>query len=364
MSSVSRIEINGTIDTGQTILNNINKIASASQSFLTWDPNIGNWTLKINQAGSSVYTFDDSNIVGSINVSGSGINEIYNSARVNFLNKDQRYEADEKVVSIPSADRFAQELDNELVLNFDLINNPVQAELLGAIELKQSRVDKIIEFATDFRALGLRAGEIFGVKNEIYFDGSSVNPKLFRAISIEEIDTQDGGILLQITGIEYDSNVYSTSGLTREERIIESGILPITQNVCVIEKEAEATVGEVDYNLTNGNVLTSSPNGFLDLVNGVNDLYNELGGQGSLFDKVFNVFEDEFGVDLRTVFSGGGPGSGITADETWTALEYTKVTENINGACVDKITSITFINGSGTTILLDFDISNATDVSP
>lgn len=241
MASTSRIEINGAINTSDTVLNNISKIAASCQAFVTWDPSLGQWETIINTTGSSVMTFDDSNIIGAINVSGSGINNIYNSVRVQYRSKDQRGKQDERVLSIDSSERFAQELDNQLSLNFDFITDPVQAELLGAIELKQSRVDKIIEFATDFRALGLRAGDLFGVKNEVYFDRSSVNPKLFRAISIEETDSEDGGIILQITGIEYDSSVYSTSGLTREERILDSGIPPIRANQCVILKEKIAT---------------------------------------------------------------------------------------------------------------------------
>jgi hypothetical protein len=237
MAFTPRIEINGAIDTAQSVLSNINKIAASTQTYVTWDPSLGKFTTVLNRAGSSVYTFDDSNIIGSITISGTGIDGVYNSARIGFTSKDQRGKKDERVIIIPQEDRFAQELDNQLSMDFDLITDPVQAELLGAIELKQTRVDMAIEFATDYRAIGLRAGEIIGINNELYFDRSSANPKLFRIISIEEIDGEDGGILLSITALEYDSNVYSTSGLTREERILESGITPAIENVCIIEKE-------------------------------------------------------------------------------------------------------------------------------
>jgi hypothetical protein len=168
---------------------------------------------------------------------------------VSFVSKDQRGEKDERVILIPTADRFAQELDNELGLSFDMINDPVQAELLAAIELKQSRVDQVIEFTTDYRAIGLKAGDIIGVINEIYFVRSTANPKLFRILSIEEIDGEDGGILLAITGLEYDGNVYSTDNLTREERITESGIIPVGQNICIIEKESIATGKKIPTDL-------------------------------------------------------------------------------------------------------------------
>ena len=240
MSFFTRTTINGTIDTNSTVLANLNKIAGSSQAFVTWNPNEGKWTTILNKTGTSVMTFNDSNIVGSINVTGAGVNDAYNSVKVQFNSKDQGGATDERVLSIAAEDREPNELDNQLNLTFDLINDPAQAELLGAIEMKQSRVDTIIEFATDFRAIGLQAGDLIGVGNNNYFFRSETNPKLFRVVSIEEVDTEDGGILLSITAIEYDSQVYSTDNLTRENRITDSGIVPAAENVCIFERESIA----------------------------------------------------------------------------------------------------------------------------
>lgn len=299
MAFTPRIEINGAIDTAQSVLSNINKIAASTQTYVTWDPSLGKFTTVLNRAGSSVYTFDDSNIIGSITISGTGIDGVYNSARIGFTSKDQRGKKDERVIIIPQEDRFAQELDNQLSMDFDLITDPVQAELLGAIELKQTRVDMAIEFATDYRAIGLRAGDIVGVNNELYFDRSSANPKLFRIISIEEIDGEDGGILLSITAIEYDSNVYSTSGLSREERILESGITPVAENICVIQKENAAISNKV------GSSLSTEE--------GINNLTQNVeiapGYNASL--TLFQTESVGFSVaDTTTIFGGGQDGQG------------------------------------------------------
>lgn len=238
---MNRVEINGIIDTGQNVLANINKIAGSCQSFVTWDPTIGNWTAIVNKSvsglpGSAAYNFDDSTIVGSINVSGSGVSDLYNSAKVTFANKEILGDTSERIVSIDQEDRFDRELDNQLNLNFDLINDPVQAELLAAIELKQSRIDQIVEFYTDFRAIGIKPGDVVTLTSDQY----NFFNKYFRVIALEEIDTDDGGILLKVTASEYDSTVYSTSGLTREQVIRDSGIPPSTTNICVIESKGEA----------------------------------------------------------------------------------------------------------------------------
>lgn len=245
MASTTRVNINGAIDTSQTVLANMNLIANSSQAFITWDPAEGQWETVLNTTGSRVADFDDSNIVGSISVTGSGISDLYNRVRITFNNADMRGQPDERILSIDAADRFANELDNELALDFKIITDPVQAELLAAIELKQSRVDLIIQFTTDYTSIQRKPGELIGITNENYFVGSTANPKVFRIVSIEEIDGEDGGILLNFTCIEYDNAVYSTAGLTREQRETVSDIVPASTNVCVIEKDVEATVDQV-----------------------------------------------------------------------------------------------------------------------
>ena len=89
MSFFTRTTINGTIDTNSTVLANLNKIAGSSQAFVTWDPTRGKWTTILNKTGSSVMTFNDSNIVGSINVTGAGVDDAYNSVKVQFNSNGQ-----------------------------------------------------------------------------------------------------------------------------------------------------------------------------------------------------------------------------------------------------------------------------------
>jgi len=245
MSAIQRMNISGVINNNQTVLANINRLANSSQSFLTWDPTEGRWVMILNRALSpnqinQTRVFDDSNIIGSINVTNTGINSLYNSVRVQFLNKDQYYNSDERVLSIPAQDRFAQELDNELSMTMDLIDDPVVAENLAAMELKQNRLDKVIQFFTDFRAIELKAGDVIRISNDQFFQNSTVVPKPFRIVSIEEIDTDDGGLILSITALEY-ADIYSNSNLTRQPRITDSGITPKGNNVCVRLKENIAT---------------------------------------------------------------------------------------------------------------------------
>lgn len=241
MALIQRMNISGVIDTSQTVLSNINKLASSSQSFLTWDPTVGKWVMILNRALqpqqlNQTRIFNDSNIIGSVILTNTGINNLYNSIRLRFRNKDQFHRQDERILQIPLEDRFAQELDNELSMNMDLIDDAVIAQLLAAIEIKQSRLDQVIQFFTDFRAIDLRAGDVIRISNDQYFLNSSIVPKPFRIVSIEEIDTDDGGLIMSITALEYSAAVYNEGGLTRPAKATNSGITPIGNNICVIEK--------------------------------------------------------------------------------------------------------------------------------
>jgi hypothetical protein len=226
MPSVNAFEINGVVDTNQSVLQNINTLCTASGCWLTYDITTGLWSVIINRTGTSVKSFDDSNIIGGINVSGSGITEAYNKISIDFPHKSLRDQRDYIDLVIPEADRFPNELENTMTMSLDCINDPVQAQYIATVELKQTRVDKIIEFRTDYTSLGLRAGDLIDVTAEAY----DWTDKIFRITRVVEDDLDDGTIQVSITALEYDANVYDTTGLIREERKKKTGIVPKSAN--------------------------------------------------------------------------------------------------------------------------------------
>jgi hypothetical protein len=218
-----RYQINGLLDTARPVMENIEKICSAAGSWLSYDIHDGKWGVVINTTGTAVASFDDTNILGSISVSGTGINELYNSVKVEFPHRDLRDSADFVTIEIPDGDRNANEEDNTLNLTYDIINEPIQAQLLGLIELKQSRIDLAIAFQTDFSSINVKAGDLISVTNARF----AFNAKLFRVITSSEIQDDDGAIRIEITALEYDPDVYSTADLFRFTRTDENGIITI-----------------------------------------------------------------------------------------------------------------------------------------
>jgi hypothetical protein len=217
-------------------MQNINTLATAAGCWVTFDINQGKWAVVINQAGSSIKSFSDSNIIGAITVTGTGIAELYNSVQVDFPHIDLLDQKDTIVYSIAAGNRFTNEQDNTLNFQLDCVNDPVQIETLAIRELKQSRIDKIIRFSTDFTSLGLKAGDLIDVTATMY----GFSSKVFRILSISEEDGDDNTLVLAITAFEYDSTVYDTTGLTREERNITTDIVSKSCNTATTASDNEA----------------------------------------------------------------------------------------------------------------------------
>lgn len=285
MGTVTRSEINGVIDTGQNVLDNISTLATAAGCFVAWDNDTGQWNIILNDTGSSSYSFDDSNIIGEISVSSSSVNELYNSATIQFPHKDLRDSVDIITVKIDSADRYPQELDNNLEIKLDCINDPVQAQLIATRELKQSRVDKIIRFVSNFSANGLKAGDLIDITSSPY----GFTNKIFRIIQIEEEDSDEGNILFAITALEYDADVYSTSGLSYETRTKRTGIIPKINNEATALKD-DINIGSQIGRLLGANLL-------LGLLN------NDSNGLGGLLKNIFGVDPDTGEISSRGEFN-------------------------------------------------------------
>jgi hypothetical protein len=248
--------INGVIDTNQSVLANMNAIATASGAWVTYDVNQGKWAVIINTTGSSVASFNDNNIIGGINISSTGLNELYNSVEIEFPHKDLIDQRDYIRFDIDSTELYPNETANNLAISIDLINDPIQAELIAARELKQSRVDKVVNFKTDYTKIDLKAGDLIDVTSSQY----EFSAKVFRVIKISEEDQDDGGLIIDITALEYSADVYSTASLARSVRTPIT-IKPRTNNTALDTKD-DIDQGEAILRLLGTSLATNLLNSF------------------------------------------------------------------------------------------------------
>ena len=199
------IEFNGLVDTKNTVLDNMTKMSEAANSWLTYDIHQGQWGVVVNQPGASVAGFSDSNIVGEINITGTSLTQLSNIAEVRYQNTDILDNTDFVKITIPEVDLFQNEVPKTLTMSLPYTNKQVTALNIGLQALKQARVDKIITFAADFSYVNLTAGNIIDVTSSVY----GFTNKLFRIITAQEQQSDDGGILIQFTCLDYNADVYN-----------------------------------------------------------------------------------------------------------------------------------------------------------
>lgn len=196
------IGINGLIDTNREILSNMESIATACSSWISYNIHTGKWNVIINKTGTSIASFTDSNIIGEISISGTSLTQLNNIANVKYQNTNIKDSTDFVKISIPDNELFANEPRSTTQLDLPLTNKQAVAMKIGLQQLKQERIDKIINFVADYSYINIKAGDIIDVTSDIY----GFTNKLFRVITTEETDSDS--IQLKFTCLEYNSSVY------------------------------------------------------------------------------------------------------------------------------------------------------------
>lgn len=158
----------------------------------------------------NLLTFSDDNIISGINISSTRLDDLYNSVEAEFYDKWNRDQKAYARTELPEDQRNPNEPDNQLRMGLDLCNNSMQADLLGQMELRQSRDDLVIEFTSNQYGIQAQAGDIVNVYSDLY----DWSPKLFRVMRVKEQETEEGGLVAQIQALEYNGDVYTIEPIT------------------------------------------------------------------------------------------------------------------------------------------------------
>jgi len=223
--SAPRYRINGIIDTNQSVKSNIDQILQNAAAWMSYDITKGKWRVYPKKTQNSVFTFNDDNIIGGIDISSTKLDDLYNKLEVEFCNAEIKDQRDYFREDYAGADQNPNEPENVLHMNLDMINNIAQAARVGRIELKQTRSDLVVQFRTAHVGLKVQAGDVVKVKTELYGWGYPVNNvdtypggRMFRISRIKELETETGALIAEILAQEYVADVYTeeaTSGFTK-----------------------------------------------------------------------------------------------------------------------------------------------------
>ena len=219
-ASQARYRFNGVLDTGQTVLSNIDLMMTCCDCWQGYQAATGYWQVVINQSISPSFAFDDNNIVGSITVGELDITQMVNQIEAKFNDSTNRDQAGYVNLQTPDNLVYQNEPVNKFTVSYDLVNNSVTAQYLANRTLEQNRLDLIVSFSTNYTGIQVNAGDVVTVTNSYY----GWTNQQFRVMQVKEASLPDGTLGAAFQLIAYDANVYATADITQYHPTPNSGM--------------------------------------------------------------------------------------------------------------------------------------------
>lgn len=246
-----RYRINGVLDTNQNILQNVDQIMTACDSWMAYQETTGKWSCVINKAETASFAFNDSNIVGAITVGGIDITSSINQIEARFPDNANRDQFNYVQIDTPAGILYPNEPVNKTNINYDLVNNSVQAYYLANRLLEQAREDLNLTINTTYVGIQVNAGDVVSITNQYY----GWNEKLFRAMQVREASLSDGTLGAQIQLAEYNAQVYDNFDITQfspepNSGLTSAGYFSALTAPVVVNINASATVPNFGVQVT------------------------------------------------------------------------------------------------------------------
>jgi hypothetical protein len=204
----TRFRFDGVIDTNQTIMNNLQLMASCCDCLLRYNEITGLWGVIVQQPSYTLaMDLTDSNIISSIQVTPIDISSSYNIAEVKFVDgtqQDSFITATYNLAVLNPGLLYPNEPVNKQTIALPLVNNSVRAQYLANRFLEGAREDLQIKCKVNYVGLQLEAGDIVTLTNGNYGWAA----KLFRIGQVVEEFNEDGTITTGLSLMEYNPTVY------------------------------------------------------------------------------------------------------------------------------------------------------------
>lgn len=209
-STQARYRINGVVDTGRPVLDNVEKMLECCDSWMAYNAASGLWSVVINKAESSTFSFNDTNLIGEIRVSAIDINQQINQIQIEFPSKLNRDQPDLVYLETPAGMLYANEPPNRQSTTLEFTNDSVQAQYLANRRLEQAREDLIVNITSTYPGIQVDAGDVVDITNADY----GWTNKLFRVMKVSEATVDDGNLGATLELSEYNAAVYDDASIT------------------------------------------------------------------------------------------------------------------------------------------------------
>jgi hypothetical protein len=219
-----RFRFDGTLDTSNTIMVNMQSMASCCDCLIKYNEITGQWGVIVQKPTYTVVMdINDSNIVSAIQVSPIDLASSYNIAEVKFPDssaQDAFNTSTFDLAEIAPSLLYPNEPINKQTISLPLVNNSVRAQYLANRFLEAAREDLQIKADVNFSGIQLEAGDILTVTNANY--GWTAKP--FRISQVVEKFGDDGQITASLSLMEFNPQVYDDKDITQFTPAPNTGI--------------------------------------------------------------------------------------------------------------------------------------------
>ena len=197
----SRYEINGIIDTGETLMQNTERLTMACNAMLIYHNGVYKLKIKGNE-GSATRTFNTENIMSDVTVSLTDIKTRLNKITIDFANRNSEVNYNDDVVVRDNSTYLTE--DNDVVLEqtieLPMITDQTLVESMADFLMDESRDKMMIEFEAAHTEFGVEAGDVVNVTLPDY----GFTNKKFRVMQTELTPENT----ISIIGQEYTANIH------------------------------------------------------------------------------------------------------------------------------------------------------------
>lgn len=223
-ATVPRFRFDGTIDTSQSVMPNLQLMTACCDCLLKYNEITGMWGVIVQTPTTTVVMdINDSNMTSAITVSPTDLSSSYNVAEVKFpdsTNKDSFNSSTFDLASLYPALLYPNEPVNKQSINLPLVNNNVRAQYLAIRFLKAAREDLQVQAEINYSGIQLEAGDVVTVTNTNY----GWSAKMFRVNKITEKFSDTGAMTAGLNLMEYNPSVYDDLPITQFTPAPNTGI--------------------------------------------------------------------------------------------------------------------------------------------
>lgn len=222
--SQTRFRFDGSLDTQQTLMNNLQQMSSSCDCLLRYNEIEATWGVIVQSPAYSVaMEIDDTNMVSAIQITPTDLASTPNIIETKFANSDEKDAFATAVFSLsqlaPSL-LYPNEPTNKQSSSLPLVNNNVRAQYIATRLLKAGREDLVVQVRISYEGLQLEAGDIVSVTSANY----GWNQKLFKLSQVVQTVGDDGQVTAALTLMEFNPSVYDDAPITQFSPAPNTGI--------------------------------------------------------------------------------------------------------------------------------------------